>query len=217
MEYNFIRVWFKKIHEAKYLSHLDINRCFMRALSVSGLPFWYTEGFNPHLFVTFSAPLALGISGMCECFDVKLPYDFDISCLKEMSCINRSLPKGLEILEFSVPVMKNSEICYSHFELKFHLQDGERVKDISKFFQKEEIIIEKKTKAGNRNINLKKSIKKLSIRRVKDFAYVNLILSLHNSVNPVFIVNCINQELGEEFFCEITRKCVLNKKFQIFR
>ncbi len=52
-----VRAFYKKTGRLKYISHLDINRCMQRAIKMSGLPVWYTEGFNPHAYVTFASAL----------------------------------------------------------------------------------------------------------------------------------------------------------------
>jgi radical SAM-linked protein len=64
-----IRVFFSKTGNAKYISHLDLYRSFSRAIQRSGLPVWITEGFNPHIYITFALPLALGIEGQEEAMD----------------------------------------------------------------------------------------------------------------------------------------------------
>ena len=38
----------------------------IRTIRRAGIPIWYTEGFNPHPFMTFAMPLSLGTSGMCR-------------------------------------------------------------------------------------------------------------------------------------------------------
>ena len=54
-----VRIFFEKTGRAKYTSHLDTMRTMTRALKRSGLPVWYTQGFNPHLYSTFPLPIAL--------------------------------------------------------------------------------------------------------------------------------------------------------------
>ena len=54
-----VRTVFEKKGRAKYISHLDLNRFMMRAFRRSGLPIWYTEGFNPHPYATFALALSL--------------------------------------------------------------------------------------------------------------------------------------------------------------
>ena len=55
-----VRLRFTKTGEAAYISLLDLQRVMQRAFKRSGLPVWYTQGFNPHIYMTFAAPLALG-------------------------------------------------------------------------------------------------------------------------------------------------------------
>ena len=69
------RIWFHKFGTAKYISHLDLNRCVARAFHKAKLPMWYTEGFNPHAFVTFALPLSLGVEGKHESMDIRLLED----------------------------------------------------------------------------------------------------------------------------------------------
>ena len=57
---NTVRIWFTKTGEASYISLLDLQRVMGRALKRSGLPVWYTLGFNPHIYMTFTCPLSLG-------------------------------------------------------------------------------------------------------------------------------------------------------------
>ena len=56
---------------AAYISLLDLQRVMHRALKRSGLPVWYTKGFNPHIYLAFSCPLALGQESLCESCEVK--------------------------------------------------------------------------------------------------------------------------------------------------
>lgn len=70
-----IRIWFKKQRTAKYISHLDMVRLMERAIHKAKLPFWYTEGFNPHVFLTINMPISLGYTGLRESMDVKLLED----------------------------------------------------------------------------------------------------------------------------------------------
>ncbi|HBT64885.1 MAG TPA: hypothetical protein DEB10_09535, partial [Ruminococcaceae bacterium] len=70
-----VRIRFRKIGRAKYISHLDLTRTMTRALRRAGIPIWYTEGFNRHPYVTFASPLSLGFEGLCESMDIRLVQD----------------------------------------------------------------------------------------------------------------------------------------------
>ena len=55
-----VRFRFAKVRSAKYISHLDLSRLLARAIRRTDLPVWYTQGFNPHVYMGFSLPLPLG-------------------------------------------------------------------------------------------------------------------------------------------------------------
>lgn len=59
---NRIRFSFARKIELAYISHLDQVRLFLRALSRSGLPVAYSQGFNPHPRLILALPLPLGVT-----------------------------------------------------------------------------------------------------------------------------------------------------------
>ena len=90
-----VRVWFSKTGTARYISHLDLNRCMSRAFHKAKLPLWYTEGFNPHVFLTFAAPLSLGFEGRHESMDIRLIEDMPYPELIEK--LNAGLPHDIDL------------------------------------------------------------------------------------------------------------------------
>ena len=69
------RIVFEKRGRVKYISHLDLNRCMLRAVRRSGLPAWYTEGFHPHMYLMFPLALSLGAESTCEVMDIRLTQE----------------------------------------------------------------------------------------------------------------------------------------------
>ena len=65
-----VRIFFEKKGRAIYISHLDLMRTMQRALKRSGLPVWFTEGFNPRLYLNFPLALSLGTTGEREPMDI---------------------------------------------------------------------------------------------------------------------------------------------------
>ena len=51
---------FGKQPRLRFISHLDLQRFFQRALNRTGLPIAWTQGFNPHPIMSFGSALALG-------------------------------------------------------------------------------------------------------------------------------------------------------------
>ena len=73
-----VRVWFEKKGSVRYISHLDLTRCMARGLKLSQLPVWYTEGFNPRIYMTYAMPLSLGVCGERECMDIRLTEELPL-------------------------------------------------------------------------------------------------------------------------------------------
>ena len=90
-----VRVWFRKAGAAKYISHLDLTHCMGRALKLSRLPVWYTEGFNPRIYMTYAMPLSLGVAGERECMDIRLTQPVPYGEVADR--LGRHLPQGLEL------------------------------------------------------------------------------------------------------------------------
>ena len=73
-----VRMSFQKTGMAKFISHLDTVRCITRAMKRACVPIWFTEGFNPHAFLTFAMPLSLGFESLCETVDFRLMEEIDL-------------------------------------------------------------------------------------------------------------------------------------------
>ena len=70
-------VRFGKRARLRFISHLDLQRFFQRALNRTGLPIAFSNGFNPHPVMAFGSALALGWTSEYEVIDVKLAEDVD--------------------------------------------------------------------------------------------------------------------------------------------
>ena len=216
-----VRIWFKKDFECKYISHLDLNRCMLRALHKSKIPVWHTEGFNPHPFATFPLPLSLGFRGVNECMDVKLEDD-NYSFEEIIINLNKCLPRGLQVFDVTEPVMKAGKIAYAEFTIIIGSDKigssviGKQLKD---FFASEQINIEKKSKKGLKTVDIKTGIKDFKIIEKFDNIELNIILSAGSSdnVNPNLVVSAFEQFTGTEYDVNITRNDLYNSDMELFR
>lgn len=58
-----IKLTYRKTGFVRLYSHLDMARFWERALRRTGLPFYVTQGFNPHPKISFYGGLKLGVEG----------------------------------------------------------------------------------------------------------------------------------------------------------
>lgn len=92
-----VRVCFSKTGVLKYLSHLELCHCIIRALNRSEINLCYSKGFNPSPLVSFGPPLSVGVKGLEEYFDMEVFEPFDIQLM--MKIINEQLPEGITIIK----------------------------------------------------------------------------------------------------------------------
>jgi len=90
-----IRIKYRKGEEVKYLSHLDLMRAVHRAVRRAGLPITYSQGFNPHMKISWGKALKVGQASNEEYAEIHLEQ---LMPPKEiMDRLNATLPSGIEI------------------------------------------------------------------------------------------------------------------------
>jgi radical SAM-linked protein len=116
------RAVYSKLHEARFLSHLDLSSMIQRALRRGGFSVLYSEGFHPKIRISFCPALPLGMEGKAEVLEFKSSnlYTED----EFLRQINNFLPRGVKFLqlkrlEASEPGLNQSieKMVYS-FDLK---------------------------------------------------------------------------------------------------
>lgn len=67
-----LRVRYVKRGRLRYLGHLEVLHTIERIVRRAGLPYAVTQGFSPHMRVSFSSALPVGTASRCEWFDLML-------------------------------------------------------------------------------------------------------------------------------------------------
>ena len=104
------RIGFYKVGDMQFISHLDLQRFMKRAFVRSGLPIWFSEGFNPHPKMVFSTPLSIGIQSECEFADIKMTAP--VTPAQVVDALNPCMPDTLQLFYAAPPVHKMTDIGY---------------------------------------------------------------------------------------------------------
>ena len=215
-----IRVFFEKRDRAKYISHLDLTRCVTRAFARAELPAWFTEGFNPHLYLTFALPLPLGVEGARESFDFRLAEeDFPLERVGER--LYAALPADLRVVGCNQAVMKPETITWADYEIKIFDPVGADALagDWDKFMARPSILAEKKTKHKTREIDLKPLLTELSRSGQGDCLTLGLRLPAGAALNlnPALPLSAFWEDRGGEAdYIRVLRAAILTKELQPF-
>lgn len=142
-----VRGVFEKKDRAVFISHLDLFRTMQRAMKRSGIPVWYSQGFNPRIYLNFPLALSLGVESCAEIMDFEvtemLPYE------EMLDELNRVLPEGLRFISMAAPVCKNRDIAFAQYEFELSAEgfSGEELaKVFDRFISLDKIEVEKHSK-----------------------------------------------------------------------
>ena len=211
----FLENFFEKTGNIKYISHLDLNRFMLKLIRKSGIPVWYSEGFNPHPYITFALPLSLGFESTYEIMDIRLDDD-SFSNEQVFNSLNGLFPEGLTLISCCDPIMKSGEVAFADYLIQFDDVEAGFSQKLNEFLLRESIITKKKTKKGTyKDINLKEFIHSFNISNDE----LGIILSAggSNNLNPKLVIDAFASEFNIQLpFYKVTRTCLLNSKMEKF-
>ena len=211
-----VRIWFKKADTAKYISHLDLTRCLIRAFRRTDIPLWYTEGFNPHPHLVFGLPLPLGVEGLCEPLDIRLNDD-NYPAERVIEQLNSVTVPGISFIRITEPVNKSQEIFSAEYTAKLYGTDisEDLCNEIKRIVEEENISYEKKVKKGGfKIINVNEHLKNFEVTNNGDSVLLSFNLPAGNdfTVNPVSFCNALSSFLiCDDIIFQITRHKLLMK------
>jgi radical SAM-linked protein len=186
-----VRIKFQKYGAMKFIGHLDVMRYFQKALRRANYDSEYTKGFSPHQIMSFAAPLGVGLTSDAEYLDIQLLSSDEPQVM--VNRLNAVLTEGVRILDFhpllepeanTRTVTAMSLVASADYLVSF--KDGyepdavfatqeDFKKAFHKFYEKSEIVIGKKTKKSETEVDIKPMIsfvafdEKEYITKLQDF------------------------------------------------
>lgn len=215
-----IRVFFEKRDRAKYISHLDLTRCMTRAFARTAIPVWFTEGFNPHIYMTFALPIPLGFEGARESFDFKLQEDdFSLEQVKEQ--LNAALPPDIRVLEAAPAVNKPEAIAWADYRIQIFDPAGAAAleRDWEDLLAQPAIPVEKKTKHRVQQLDLRPMITERSRQGEGDCLTLELRLpgGAAMNLNPNLLLEALwRRRGGEAEYARVLRTAILTAEQEPF-
>lgn len=166
-----VRIKFAKYGAIRFIGHLDVMRYFQKAIRRAELDIAYSEGFSPHQIMSFASPLSVGHTSEGEYFDIEMNSFPGEAELKER--LQRVMVEGTKIL--SVKQLPREEknamasVAAASYLVAFREEDllpKDWQEKLTAFYARESIPVLKKTKKGEKELDLKESIYALEIRKI---------------------------------------------------
>lgn len=195
-----VRLKFKKVGSLQYISHLDLQRTFMRVIVRSCIPAWYTKGFNPHAKLVFSTPLSVGAQSVCEYLDIRI--DRDMSCEDIRDRLNAELTDELCILDAYLPENDFSQIAWASYEIEVFTRDADAslAKKANDVLTTSPLVMTKRTKSGEKDVDIIPMIKSADVRYDNETGTLKLscVLSASSTeyLNPELLITALKQNIG---------------------
>lgn len=198
------RLWFTKTGEASYISLLDLQRVMQRALKRSKIPVWYTQGFNPHIYMTFAAPLPLGQESLTESLDFRLEQE-PCSWQQLQECLKGCLPKGIEVVRIEPAQADPAQICAAVYEISVPLAYAEMMRTaVDVYMGAPHVFVLKKGKKGySKQLDLKPLVPVVECVQQGQEAVLHLTLPAGNAltVNPALLLAWLEEHGGPPVWC----------------
>lgn len=168
------RIKFQKYGAMKFIGHLDVMRYFQKAFRRAEFDNEYSKGFSPHQIMSFAAPLGVGLTSDGEYLDVELrSSDSPEEMVKRLNTV---MSDGFHITGFKFLLDREEQkktvtamALVSSADYLVSLKDGYVINDniqtqedfkeaFLKFYSRDEIVIGKKTKKSEMEVNIKPMI-----------------------------------------------------------
>ncbi len=200
-----MRLLFKKEGRAAYISHLDTMRTLQRAIARAGISAKHTEGFNPHAYIAIALPLSLGYTSECEMMD--FVQTDDMPAFDLIARLNRALPEGIVALSVYEEGRKVREIASLRYKITLEYDNGvtdETVSAIGEFLNSKPIIILKRSKRGEREVDISELIRSIDVKKAGDNVIIidAVVAAGNDSLNPELLIRAIDKfhpELNPDF------------------
>ncbi|MDO4452962.1 MAG: TIGR03936 family radical SAM-associated protein [Eubacteriales bacterium] len=197
-----IRIKFSKHGAMKFIGHLDIMRYFQKAIRRADLDIVYTEGFSPHMVMSFASPLGVGLTSDGEYFDIEIHGT--ISSEEAVNRLNHVMVDGIKILSFrQVPQDKANKamslVAAADYFVSY--RDGKAPcpnwqEKLLEFYRQEQIVIVKKTKKSEKEMDIRPYIYKLEQK--EDGVFMQLCAGSVTNIKPELVMEAFAQWLHAE-------------------
>lgn len=210
---------FTKESSVKFISHLDLMRTIQRVIRRADLPMEYSKGFNPHMALSIAQPLSVGVYSDAEYMDIVLVEE-----LEEKEIIDRLNAKtasGIKFLNARKVITKEGEkklpqtmalVDAARFTIKMLCFDSNLVESkIKELINNPEWNTIKKSKKGEKEVNLKTMIKEMKHWINNDELILNVLISSgsREHLSPDLVAQYIKSnipEIVEDAFVDIKRE-----------
>lgn len=203
------RIKFRKYGSMKFIGHLDVMRFFQKVMRRADIPIAFSGGYSPHMIMSFAQPLGIGLTSDGEYLDIELTEPIDSK--EAVARMNAVSVEGIEMLSM-VQISEEKKAsgmtitAASDYQV-FLLESGksselrrqipEEWKEAwEKFLDQDQILVWKKTKKSEKEVDIKPMIFSSEIK--EDYIYLFLATGSEQNLKPNLVMETFLKYIRQE-------------------
>lgn len=197
-----VRIKFSKHGAMKFIGHLDVMRYFQKAMRRADIDIAFTEGFSPHMIMSFALPLGVGVTSDGEYVDIEVRTP--IASAQAIAQLNAVMAEGVTVtgfrqIEEGKAGKAMSLVAAADYTVRFREgkapAEGWQEKFLS-FLKQEQITISKKTKKSEKEVDIRPHIYEAAIEG--EAIHLTLAAGSAANVKPDLVVEAFASYLDWE-------------------
>ena len=195
----------------KYVSHLDMQRIFSRAVRRSGIPAAFSQGFNPHILMSFASAMPVGLETAGDYMEIGLTGE--ASPAECMARLAKTMPQGIVIVKTGLLPDGEKKLMaalkWAEYRIFAQGQEDDILEALDKIMAMDACMAVKTRKGKSREINIRPLIKSVE---AKEGLRLVLALSGEQSLSPKLLLETMGQMRGKVFGPRILREELYTEK-----
>lgn len=176
---------FTKEENIKFISHLDVLKTIQKNIRRAGLPIEFSQGFNPHMNTSIAQPLSVGVYSSGEYMDMVLTTEMNEQEIVDK--LNATAPSGIKYISaLAIPYTPGEKkvpqamalIDAARYTIKVKYEDVTKLEEeMTNLLKCDKWTTIKKSKKGEREVDLKTLIKEFSFWVKDELLVLNVLIS----------------------------------------
>lgn len=209
------RIKFRKYGVMRFIGHLDVMRYFQKAMRRAEIPIAFTGGYSPHMIMSFAQPLGVGVTSDGEYLDIELKEP--IPSEDAVKQLNAVMVEGINIVsfvqipddkkcsgmtivaaaEYDVSFLKSAKSAYDTITIEeaFGQESGCK-KLVENFLAQDKIIVLKKSKKQEREIDIKPLIYQMKPNMEENKLHLFLAAGSEENLKPDLVMDAFFKFTG---------------------
>jgi radical SAM-linked protein len=178
-------------------------RYFQKAIRRADVDIKYSEGFSPHQVISFAQPLSVGATSDGEYMDMT------VNSMKStqdiMDSLNNVMNEGIKILAVEELGEKSEKAMTAAYAAKYIIRfrnnskpDFDWISEFENYLSKDTLPALKKTKSGEKEIDMKPMIFDVSYDRIDESVTLLLSMSSLQTLKPTLLFDGFFKSIGKE-------------------